>query len=72
MSIGSISYRRYIPYDGYKDCYLNSPKRTTGGDSSHVGRFGMPDRPFYNRHRDNDINTTKHLPGSVGRPLNVI
>jgi len=44
MSVGGISYRRYIPYDGYKDCYLLSPKRNKGGDTSQVGGFGMPNR----------------------------
>jgi hypothetical protein len=70
MSNGGMSYRRYTPYDGYKDCYLLSPKRTGGGDTSNVGKFGSPFKPR-NQHRPNDINTTKHVYGNVGRPLNV-
>ena len=59
MSIGMNSYKRYTSYDGYKDCYVNAPKRILPGNTAPHEKYGMPDRPFF-------AMTTK-LPGGFGR-----
>jgi len=64
----SISYRRYIPM---RECNPLTPNRTLAGDASPINTGGTPlPTPIYH-HRANSINTTKHINGSLHRPMNV-